>query len=94
MYLHGIFRYFYELKFIDKFGFYEYYYFSSKEPIRSIKMETQPSYKLSYIKMLINDKECSMQELKPLPILKYIWYKHFKKTFHHGNKVVWENEIL
>lgn len=86
---------FYELKCMDRMGFYTYYYFYSPRIIRYPKIALNRGYAPDAMRLVIDDKEESPLEIKFIHnIFKYIYKKYFKKagTFILGYRVDWEKE--
>lgn len=86
---------FYELKCLDKMGFYTYYYFYSPRTIRNLKKVLNRGYASDAMRLVIDDREESPIEIKFIHnIFEYIYKKYFKKagTFKLGYRVDWKKE--
>lgn len=86
---------FYEMKCMDDFGFYTYYYFYSPRAIRNPKSALKYGYAPDSLRLLIDDREESPIEICFMHnIFEYIYKKYFKKagTFHLGYRVNWKKE--
>lgn len=87
---------FYELKCMDKMGFYTYYYFYSYRVPRTSKTALNNGYAPDAMRIVIDDREENPIEIRFIHnIFEYIYKKYFKKTgtFHLGYRVNWEKEI-
>jgi hypothetical protein len=87
---------FYELKGMDKMGFYTYYYFYSPRTPRNPKTALQNGYAPDAMRIVFDDRYESPIEIKFMHnIFEYIYKKYFKKagTFRLGYRVDWEKEI-
>ena len=86
---------FYELKGMDRQGFYTYYYFYSPHAIRNPKMALNSGYASDAMRLVVDDREESPVTIRFMHnIFEYIYLKYFKKagTFRLGYRVNWEKE--
>jgi len=86
---------FYELKCMDRFGFYTYYYFYSPRAPRSPKQALNRGYAPDAMRIVVDDREEPPVEIRFMyNIFEYVYKKYFKKagTFHGGYRVDWEKE--
>ena len=84
---------FYELKCMDRMGFYTYYYFYSPRAIRNPKMALNRGYASDDMRLVVDDREERPIEIRFMHnIFEYIYKKYFKKggTFNLGYRVDWE----
>lgn len=87
---------FYELKGMDRLGFYTYYYFYSPRTPRSPKTALQRGYAPDAMRIVFDDRDESPVEIRIMHnIFEYIYKKYFKKagTFRLGYRIDWEKEI-
>lgn len=86
---------FYELKCMDKFGFYTYYYFYSPRAPRNSKAALKRGYAPDSMRIIVDDREEFPVKIRFVyNIFEYIYKKYFKKagTFFGGYRVNWEEE--
>ena len=86
---------FYELKCMDRQGFYTYYYFYSPRAIRNPKTALNNGYAPDAMRIIVDDREENPVTIRFMHnIFKYIYLKYFKKagTFRLGYRVNWEKE--
>ena len=86
---------FYELKCMDKMGFYTYYYFYSPRAICNPKVALKRGYASDAMRLVVDDREESPIEIRFIDMFEYIYKKYFKKagTFRLGYRVDWEKEM-
>jgi hypothetical protein len=87
---------FYELKGIDRLGFFTYYYFYSPRPIRNPKIALQRGYAPDAMRIVFDDRDENPVRIRFMHnIFEYIYKKYFKKagTFRLGYRVNWEKEM-
>ena len=86
---------FYELKCMDRQGFYTYYYFYSPRTIRNPKMALNNGYASDAMRIIIDDREEEPITIRFMHnIFEYVYLKYFKKAgnFYLGYRVNWEKE--
>ena len=84
---------FYELKCMDRMGFYTYYYFYSPRAIRNAKVALNHGYAPDAMRIVVDDREESPVEVRFMHnVFEYFYNKYFKKagTFKSGERVDWE----
>lgn len=87
---------FYELKCLDRTGFYTYYYFYSPRAIRNPKIALNNGYASDAMRFVVDNREENPIEIRFVHnVFEYIYKKYFKKagTFRLGYRVDWEKEI-
>ena len=86
---------FYELKCMDRMGFYTYYYFYSPRAIRNPKMALNRGYAPDAMRLVVDDREETPIKIRFMHnIFEYIYKKYFKTaTFRLGYRVDWGKEM-
>ena len=79
---------FYEMKCMDNFGFYTYYYFYSPRAIRNPKSALKYGYAPDSLRLLIDDREESPIEVRFMHnIFEYIYKKYFKRPYPNSMEI-------
>lgn len=87
---------FYELKCLDKMGFYTYYYFYSPRAIRNPKSALYNGYAPDGMRIIVEDRDESPVAVRFMHNpFEYLYLKYFKKagTFRLGYRVNWKKEL-